>query len=137
MRIALLVAVAVLAGAAPARAFVPPAVDHGCPRSALHGDWVAYAHTLDGAELLAADRLRSTPGRLELSLVVAKVGSKASQRILYEVERPPSACIARTARYLVFGMTWDLELTSNDDLTLRAAHPERGTHVIRLRREVH
>jgi len=57
--------------------------------------------------------------------------------ILYEVESPPTACIARTARYLVFGMTWDLQLTSSDDLTLRAAHPERGTHVIRLRRVVH
>jgi hypothetical protein len=119
----------------PAHAFVPPSVDYTCPRTALHGTWAAYAHTRDGVELNPRDRMRSTPGHLELLLTFSELGSKAIKSILYEVERAPTTCVARTMRYAVRDMTWDLELTSRDDVTIRVVSVARGTDVIRLYRE--
>ena len=119
-----------------ARAFVPPGVECSCPRAAVHGTWLAYAHTFDGEEMTPHDRVRFSPGRLELLFNYGPPGKKTMRSVLYEVEKPPIACVARSARYEVFGMTWDLELTSNDQLVLRTSHPEKGTHVVRLRRAV-
>lgn len=135
MRRILAAVVALALYPSPARAFAPAGADISCPRSALHGTWVAYAHTVDGAEMAAYDRVRSSPGRLELTLRYGPLPTKKTTRsILYEVEKLPSGCVARTVRYEVFGMTWDLELTSNGELTFRSTHAEQGTHVVRLRR---
>lgn len=120
----------------PARAFVPPTADVSCPRAAMHGRWVAYAQTLNGEEMNPVDRMRSTPRRLELSLTYSKLGKKGSHTTEYEVEALPRACVARTVRYEIRDMIWDLELTSNDELTIRVSHPERGTHIMHLRRVV-
>jgi hypothetical protein len=118
----------------PASAFVPPGVDAACPRAALQGTWVAYAHTLNGGEMAAYDRMKIAPGHLDLTLKYSSPGQKCVGSVLYEVERPPTTCLGRSIRYEVFQMTWDLELVSNDELIFRSVHPERGTHVIRLRR---
>jgi hypothetical protein len=138
MRPILVAAVAALAlHPGPAHAFVPAGADVSCPRSAHYGTWIAYAHTFDGAEVAAYDTIRFAPGRLEVTLRFAPLANKkAARTIMYEVEKLPIACVARTVRYEVFRMTWDLELTSNDELTFRATHAEQGTHVVRLRRAI-
>jgi hypothetical protein len=121
----------------PARAFVPSGADVSCPRAALQGTWIAYAHTFDGMEVVAYDHIRFSPGRLEVTLRHAPLSNpKAARTIMYEVEKLPIACVARTVRYEVFRMTWDLELTSNDELTFRTSSSDQGTHVVRLRRAI-
>ncbi len=131
--VAALSALALVADAPEARAFVPPATDHACPRAALHGAWIAYAHALDGVELTAADHLRSKPGRLELTLAYSSGSKKTNRSVLFEIEKLPSACVARSVYYSFFDVTCELELTSRDELTIRATDRE-GAHVIRLRR---
>lgn len=130
---AALTVLGLVAGAPAARAFVPPSADHACPRAALHGAWVAYTHTLDGDEVTPRDRLRSEPGRLELSLAYSRGGKKNERAILFEIERPPSACLARSVYYSFFNVAWELELTTRDELTVRATDKD-GAHVIRLHR---
>lgn len=130
---AALTVLGLVGGAPAAHAFVPPSADHACPRAALHGAWVAYAHTLDGEEVTPGDRLRSEPGRLELSLAYSRGSTKSKRAILFEVERPPSACLARSVYYTFFNVAWELELTTRDELTIRATDKD-GAHVIRLRR---
>jgi hypothetical protein len=117
----------------PARAFVPPRADYACPRAALHGTWKGYAHTFNDEEVVSLDSVRSTPGRLEVRVMYSPYASKGTHSTLYEIEKQPT-CVGRTAHYDVLNMTWDLELTPNDELTIRTMHPDRGAHLVRLRR---
>lgn len=122
---------AVLLLVKPAHAFVPARADVSCPRAAMQGAWIAYAHTLDGAEVNAHDRVRFAPGRLDVAL---GYGPKLASTILYEVDKLPAACVGTVVRYEIFDMTWDFNLVSNDELMFRSFHPEKGTHEVRLRR---